>query len=215
MPTLPSSLQTLAPSFDSLQELEIAAEFVSPSDDITWSFHVSQDAILRMSVEPEGQSIEFELADSSSTMRTVTVIPAQSSLLTAYLAPGTYSVSFSFSPALETDDDDDIDQQDCDEPYLRLHFYIKPTTSLVQMTPEELGSSTEGCPDLNDMQESLERFGIVANTQYNYHIKLSTLQETQSQVLKSWPVVIPQPSEQDKTMGHTGLYKLVLTLRKV
>jgi hypothetical protein len=214
MPTLPNTLQALAPSFDSAQELEIAAEFVSPSDDITWSFHVSQDSILRMSLEPEGQSVEFELADNTSTMRTVTVVQAQSSLLTAYLTPGTYSVSFSFSPTLETDDDD-VDLQDCDEPYLRLHFYIKPTSSLVQMTAEELESSTEGYPDLRDMQESLEKFGIVANTQSNYHIQLSTLEETQSQVLKSWPVVIPQPSEQDKTMGHTGLYKLVLTLRKL
>jgi hypothetical protein len=214
MPTLPSSLASLAPSFDKLQEVEIAAGFMAPDDDITWSFYVAQDSVIRVSIEPERQNIEFELADSTSTLRAMEITQGESSLTTAALTPGRYSVSFKFTPSLDSTEDDEADEEDCDEPYLRLHFYLKPRTEIVQMTSEELASSTEGYPDLSDLNDDMWAYSPAGNSETNYHIKLASLEDTQVQVLKTWHFEIPQPSDEDRSMGTTGLYKLTLTLRK-
>lgn len=170
--------------------------------------------MIRIACEPEWQSLELELADKELTMRTLTVNRGDSSLLTAALSPGRYSVIFRFSPSLEEEDDDDADETDCDEPYLRLHFYLKPKTSMAKMTDEELSDSQEGYPDLSNLQDSLDTFNVATISLINYHINLSSLQETQLQVLKSWPLRIPKPSDIEESEGLTGLFKLTLTLRK-
>lgn len=217
MPALPYNFSSLTPSFDKTQEAEIAASFLAPSDDINWTLVITKDSMLRIACEPEGLAVEVELTDNVTTIRSVVVASEDSKLLTSALPPGKYSVNFRFDPSLETEDDDDEEEaesDDCDEPYFRLHLYLKPKSNVVQMTSDELLRSTEGFPDLTPLQDQLDAFNVAMLSDFNYHIKLSSLQEAQLQVLQSWPIHIPKPSEMDRSVGLTGLYKLTVTLRK-
>lgn len=207
LPDLPDSLSKLVPSYEVTGAANTFGRFLLPGNSTRWTFAVPQEALVRLSLDPVNVNIEASIR-TKAKLYSKKAIPVDShGVLTTKLKAGSYALTLQFEAELSDEDSEEVNTEDCRLPYAYLSLAIAPLSQLDKLSKTELKAYKAGFPAL-DFADALQDFRSFKQMDPARYIDISSIPDEPLGELKAYQLQAREPSEEERSQGHTGLWAL-------